>query len=190
LIYVADAKNFKIDENLKLRDWIITDFAVSVTARTYNSNYGDPELNESSSYGQVRTSITLKRIHVYTIFFMLFTGVFVGFLIALFVFFIKPINVDPRFGLCVGGLFAAVGNKYVVESTVLSVSNNTLIDTLHNLTFSSILIVISIISLYTFEKGREKNLARVKKIDMYSFIIILVAYISLAAYFVRQAIHG
>lgn len=192
LVYVADKRNSKIDENLKLRDWIITNFQVTDTARTYNSNYGDPELTENSTYGQVRASITLKRIHVWTIFFKLFTGVFVGFLIALFVFFIKPINVDPRFGLCVGGLFAAVGNKYVVESTVSSVSNNTLIDTLHNLTFISILIVIfiSIISLYTFEKGGEKNLARAKKIDTYSFVIILVSYIVLSIYFVRQAIHG
>lgn len=192
LVYVADAVNSKIDEELKLKDWVITDFRVTDTARTYNTSYGDPELSESSAYGQVRADITLQRIHVWTIFFKLFTGVFVGFLIALFVFFIKPINVDPRFGLCVGGLFAAVGNKYVVEGTVSSASSNTLIDTLHNLTFVSILIIIfiSIVSLYFFEKGGDKNLRRAKLLDTYSFVSILVVYIALAFYFVRQAIHG
>jgi hypothetical protein len=192
LVYVADVTNSKIDEELTLKDWIIKDFKVTDTVRVYNSSYGDPTLTESSAYGQVRADITLQRIHVWTIFFKLFTGVFVGFLIALFVFFIKPVNVDPRFGLCVGGLFAAVGNKYVVEGTVSSVSSNTLIDTLHNLTFISILVIIfiSIISLYLFEKGGNKNLRRAKMLDTWSFVVILVSYIGLAFYFVRQAIHG
>lgn len=192
LVYVADKQNSKIDEELKLRDWIITDFQVTDTMRVYNTSYGDPELNESSAYGQIRADITLKRIHVWTIFFKLFTGVFVGFLIALFVFFIKPINVDPRFGLCVGGLFAAVGNKYVVESTVSSVSSNTLIDTIHNLTFVSILLVIfvSIVSLYIFERGGEKNMRRSKLLDTWSFILILIFYLALAVYFVRDAMNS
>lgn len=190
LIYVADVKESKIDKELKLKDWNITNFRISDTARVYDTSYGDPELHESSAYGQVRVDITLQRIHVWTLFFKLFTGVFVGFLIALFVFFIKPINVDPRFGLCVGGLFAAVGNKYVVEGTVSSVSSNTLIDTLHNLTFIAILIIIfiSVVSLYIFEKGDEKSLRRAKLLDMWSFIIILLAYLSLSIYFVRHAI--
>lgn len=192
LVYVADKQNSKIDEELKLRDWVITNFNVTDTMRVYNTSYGDPELSESSAYGQIRADITLKRIHVWTIFFKLFTGVFVGFLIALFVFFIKPINVDPRFGLCVGGLFAAVGNKYVVESTVSSVSANTLIDTIHNLTFISILLVIflSIVSLYIYEKGGEKNMARSKMLDTWSFILILVFYMSFAFYFVHEAMNS
>lgn len=192
LVYVADIANSKIHEDLKLKDWDIVDFKMKDGVSVYKTSYGDPGLSNQSGYAMVKGEITLKRIHVWTIFFKLFTGVFVGFLIALMVFFIKPINVDPRFGLCVGGLFAAVGNKYVVESTVSTVSSNTLIDTLHNLTFVSILVVIfiSIISLYIFEKGGEKNLERAKKLDMYSFIIILVTYISLSIYFVRQAMHG
>src|SRR5687767_7909118 len=190
LVYVADSANSKMHEGLKLKDWNIVDFQMKDGVTLYKTSYGDPTLNYESGYAYVKAEITLQRIHVWTIFFKLFTGVFVGFLIALFVFFIKPINVDPRFGLCVGGLFAAVGNKYVVEGTVSSVSSNTLIDTLHNLTFISILIIIflSIVSLYIFEKGDEKSLRRAKRLDIWSFVIILVGYISLACYFVRQAI--
>lgn len=189
LIYVADIQNSKIDPNLKLHDWKITNFRVFNECKMYNTTYGDPELSDFSSYSLVRAEITIERTHVWTIFFKIFTGVFVGFLISLFVFFIKPINVDPRFGLCVGGLFAAVGNKYVVESMVSSVSFNTLIDTLHNLTFVSILVVIiiSVITLYIYEKGDGyKKLAW--RIDMISFFMILITYTGLALYFVRHAI--
>jgi hypothetical protein len=191
LVYLADEANSKIHENLKLKDWDIVDFKVKDGVSIYKTSYGDPGLSDESGYAHIRAEITIKRIHVWVIFLKLFTGVFVGFLIALLVFFIKPINVDPRFGLCVGGLFAAVGNKYVVEGTVSSVSSNTLIDTLHNLTFVSILVIIliSIISLYIFEKGDDKSLKRAKKIDTYSFIIILLSYIGFAIYFVRQALN-
>ncbi len=192
LIYVADSANSKMHEGLKLKDWDIVDFKVKDGITLYKTSYGDPTLSYESGYAYVKAEITLKRIHVWTIFFKLFTGVFVGFLIALFVFFIKPINVDPRFGLCVGGLFAAVGNKYVVEGTISSVSSNTLIDTLHNLTFVSILVIIfiSIVSLYLFEKGGDKNLRRAKLVDTWSFVIILITYLVTSVYFVRQAIHG
>jgi len=67
-----------------------------------------------------------------------------------------------------------------------------LIDTLHNLTFVSILIIIfvSIISLYLYEKGGEKSMKRAKNLDVSSFITILIVYIGLAVYFVQQAIRG
>lgn len=192
LIYVADVENSKIDPNVKLNDWRIMDFKVVDAFKTYNTTYGDPELSDVSVYPMIRAEITLKRLHVWTIFFKIFTGVFVGFLISLFVFFIKPINVDPRFGLCVGGLFAAVGNKYVVESMVSSVSINSLIDIIHNITFISILfvIVISILSLWIYEKGGEKNTRISRLIDLYSFIIILLFYIGLTIYFVKDAMIG
>lgn len=192
LIYIADIANSKIHEGLKLKDWKIINFIVKDGVSIYKTSYGDPGLSEQSGYANITGEIYIERINVWTIFFKIFTGVFVGFLIALFVFFIKPINVDPRFGLCVGGLFAAVGNKYVVEGMVSSASNNTLIDSLHNLTFVSILVIIfiSIISLYTFERGGDKNLNRAKKIDMYSFVIIFITYIGLAVFFVRLAMHG
>lgn len=190
LIYMADVENSKIDPNVKLHDWQITGFKVTNTNKTYNTTYGDPELADVSVYSMVKADIELQRIHVWTIFFKLFTGVFVGFLISIFVFFIKPTHVDPRFGLCVGGLFAAVGNKYVVESMVSSSSTGTLIDTIHNLTFVAILfvIVVSIISLYVYEKGEEKHVRLSRIIDIGSFFTSLAAYAGLAIYFVQRAI--
>src|SRR5688572_12618818 len=99
LVYIADAANSKIHEDLKLKDWDIVNFQMKDGVSLYKTSYGDPGLSDQSGYAMVKAEITLKRIHVWTIFFKLFTGVFVGFLIALFVFFIKPVNVDPRFGL-------------------------------------------------------------------------------------------
>jgi hypothetical protein len=46
----------------------------------------------------------------------MFQALFASVAIALIVFFIKPIHVDPRFGLGVGAFFAAVGNNIFVGS--------------------------------------------------------------------------
>ena len=46
----------------------------------------------------------------------LFQALFAAVAVAFIVFFIKPTHVDPRFGLPVGGFFAAVGNNIFVSS--------------------------------------------------------------------------
>jgi hypothetical protein len=60
------------------------------------------------------------------------------------VFFIKPFNIDPRFGLCVGGLFATIGNKYIIEGMVPSTNEVTMLDDLHNVTLVYIFLIITI----------------------------------------------
>jgi amino acid transporter len=97
------------------------------------------------------------------------------------VFWIKPINTDPRFGLCVGGLFAAIGNKYIVESIVPSTNEVTLLDDLHNITFVSIfiIIIISVISLNIYERDSARSMKISKRIDVISFITIVSVYFTL-----------
>jgi hypothetical protein len=46
----------------------------------------------------------------------MFHVLFSSVAIAILAFFIKPIHVDPRFGLGVGAVFAAIGNMIAVAS--------------------------------------------------------------------------
>ena len=48
------------------------------------------------------------------IYLNMFQALFAAVAVALIVFFIKPMNLDPRFGLPVGGFFAAVSNNTFV----------------------------------------------------------------------------
>jgi amino acid transporter len=108
------------------------------------------------------------------------------------VFWIKPINTDPRFGLCVGGLFAAIGNKYIVESIVPSTNEVTLLDNLHNITFVAIffIIIISVISLNIYERDTEKSMKLSKRIDVISFISIVSLYMILLVTSINQTLHS
>jgi hypothetical protein len=190
MIYLGDTLNSKLDSTIRFSEWNIKSFRVYSSVSRYNTTYGDPQLSDGESfYSALTTEILLERVDPWMNFFKMLTGVYVAFLISVIVFFIKPINLDPRFGLCVGGLFAAVGNKYVVESSLPATASNTLIDYVHNLTFLSLLLIISIsvISLYLYEKdGKYKKWSFY--IDRISFWIIFVTYITVNYFLISRAL--
>ena len=108
-----DLHHTKLNPKLTLSNWKIERFELSAGSKKYDTTYGDPVLSEGSEYPNATLRIFIKR-QSWGLFFSLFTGLYVAFFISSLVFFIDPIEVDPRFGLSVGGLFAAVGNKYIV----------------------------------------------------------------------------
>lgn len=119
----------------------------------------------------------------------LFTGCYVAFFVSFLVFFIKPIHVDPRFGLSIGGLFAAVGNKYVVDSNIPESISLTLVDKIHNITFLYILaaLTLSIISLKLYEKNK---LLLSKRFDKNSAITVFFSYLMINVFLIYIAINN
>jgi Ca2+/Na+ antiporter len=114
------------------------------------------------------------------------TGAYVAFLISCLVFFVSSENQDSRFGLCVGGLFAAIGNKYIVESAIPGSTSNTLMDDVHNLTFTFILLIVGIIifSLNMFESGDEIKKKKSLKLDRWAFVSVISLYMLINAFFI------
>ncbi len=179
VVFIADSENSKIDSTFFLDDWDINSFQLKSIKRTYNTTFGDPVLKGSSTYPGVEAEIIITRAHSQGILVKMLTGVYVAFSIALLGFLIKPSLAD-RLGLCVGGIFAAVGNKYIIESVVPSSTANTLLDSIHNLTFVAILIMIAltVVSLKWSDTEDEKLKMRSQKIDRISFVVLLVGFIT------------
>ena len=188
MMFVTDYKNSTYDSILSISGWKITNFKIDSKYKTYNTTYGDPKLTGTSSIPQTVISFMIER-DGWTLFIKLFTGVYVAFFISIMVFFIDPIDVDPRFGLSVGAIFAAVGNKYIVDSILPEVTTFTLVDKVHNITFVYLLlsIALSVYSLYVFKKGKEKES---KKIDKYSFICILISFVMINVYIIYNSVNN
>ena len=178
LIYTADTLNSKVDCSFNSREWSIESFTVTSGQRTYNTTYGNPELSGNSSYPRVVAELVISRNNSWLMLAKMLTGTYVAFLISCLVFFVSSENQDSRFGLCVGGLFAAIGNKYIVESVVPTSTTNTLMDNVHNLTFTFILLIVGIIiiSLYLFESGDERKKKLSLKLDRWAFFSIISLY--------------
>lgn len=178
VVFIADSENSKIDSTFALDDWDINSFQLKGIKRTYNTTFGDPVLKGSSTYPGVEAEIIITRAHSTGILVKMLTGVYVAFSIALLGFLIKPSLAD-RLGLCVGGIFAAVGNKYIIESVVPSSTANTLLDSIHNLTFVSILVMIAITvaSLKWSDSTDERLILKSKRLDRISFVMLLAIFI-------------
>jgi hypothetical protein len=186
-VFVPDLKGSKLDSIVynQFDEWQINNVEFSASETYYDTSFGDPEATSSAS-PRFDIIITISRVASWHILFKLITGIIVAFLISSCVFWIKPSNTDPRFGLCVGGLFAAIGNKYIVESIIPSTNELTLLDSLHNITFITIFIIIilSVISLHIYERDDEKNIKLSRRIDITSYAVLNIFYFANFAYLI------
>ncbi|MEM1327671.1 MAG: hypothetical protein AAGI23_17040 [Bacteroidota bacterium] len=184
LVYVADTENTQYYDQISISNWDIERFGIETSAIEYPTTYGDPSLSGSSTYARTIAFFVIKRKSL-GLFFTLFTGVYVAFFISVLVFFIDPIFVDPRFGLSVGGLFAAVGNKYIVDSILPQSTAFTLADKIHVMTYFFLLvcIIISVISLRLWKNGKEQ---KSKRLDRISFWLVTSLYVVLNIIFIWQ----
>jgi hypothetical protein len=175
----ADVMNSKIDPDFKMNGWNIDKLNFNAGIKKYQTTFGDPILKSRNSYyPEFNIDIYISRSDSMMTLLKLILGLIIAFIISCCVFFIKPINTDPRFGLCVGGLFTAVGNKYITDGVVPSTNEMTLIDNLHLVTFVCIFLIIiqSVISLQIYERETEKAVMFSKKFDKFSFGLIIVIF--------------
>jgi L-asparagine transporter-like permease len=111
---------------------------------------------------------------------------YIAFLIAIISFTPKPSELEPRFGLPVGGLFAAVGNKYIIDSLLPESSDFTLVDTLHALTYLAIFacLLVSAIALKYNDEDKIKESYKVNavgaKLVIGIYIVANILFIILA----------
>lgn len=184
LRYIPDTENCSLNPGVEIPGYYITKSWPEVLDHRYQTNYGDISLptNSESVYSRFIYSISIQRPG-FGYFFKLFFGVFIAALIAFLAFFIKPTDLDPRFGLGIGAIFAAVASEYVITSSLPDSNILTLADKLHILAFAFIFISLaeSTISLKIFSGGREELS---KRIDILSFYVCMVVYAALNAIFI------
>jgi hypothetical protein len=176
LILSRENKTFEFSSDIDIKGWEIDSITAVDGIRTYNTSFGDPTLNgKHSQYSTVTYTIFLSR-ESFSLFFKMFSGCYISFLVAFLVFFIRPIHVDPRFGLSIGGLFAAVGNKYVVDANMPESIAFTLVDKVHDITFLFILLtlILSVISLRYYNNNLK---LKSKRFDKKAAKIVFALYV-------------
>ena len=188
IILIADKNKFEYNDEINIKGWKIDSSTITKGISHYKSDFGDPTLKGESYYSKVYYTIFLSR-DSWGLFFKLFSGCYVAFLVSFLVFFIKPIYVDPRFGLSIGGLFAAVGNNYVADSNMPESISFTLVDKIHDLTFFYILatIFLSLVSLKIYDSN---NLKKQIVFDKYSALVVFTTYLGINIFLILLALNG
>jgi hypothetical protein len=110
-------------------------------------------------------------------------GMYVAVCIAFLAFFIKPSNLAPRFGVGTSAIFAAIASQYVMAATLPESGQLTLVEKLHVVAETTILLslIVSVVSLFLHERGRQQASWRLDKIVG---SLIIVAYVALNAWLI------
>ncbi|MDP9078865.1 MAG: hypothetical protein M3O71_15660 [Bacteroidota bacterium] len=166
--------SFRIYQEMHLPGWHIIGYSSRETIAPYNSDFGERLLHGKSSYSRITYQVSIARDY-WGLFFKLLIGLYFSFAVAYLVFFVPPAR-DQRFGLSIGGLFAAFGNKYVMDNNIPSSISFSFVDQIHDLTFLFILatLVLSVCSLRIAEIGDN---AKAESFDKRSPIIVLSLFI-------------
>ncbi|MEO8472855.1 MAG: hypothetical protein ABI477_11690, partial [Chryseolinea sp.] len=164
LVFAPDVKGSQYDVKEAIDGWEIKNFKVSKGDNDYRTGFGDPKI-ESQDFSTFNIEMDIER-DAWGLFLKIFIGMYIAFMISIISFTPHPSELEPRFGLPVGGLFAAVGNKYIIDSLLPESSSFTLVDTLHALTFFAILLtlIVSAISLKLHDRKQDEKCLMVNRI--------------------------
>jgi hypothetical protein len=189
LIFVPDTLGKQFDPRFTLRGWNIDSLKTAAASKIYETAFGDPGIKvPRTEYSSYKVKIGISR-DAFGLFWKMFFGMYVAFLISYMCFYIHADSIDSRFGLSVGSLFAVIGNKYIIDGSLPESTTFTLVDTLHGITLIFILVVIvsTAFSLKMIKRGKEE---KAQKFDRIFSLALLVIYIFLNVYFIVKAINA
>ena len=173
LRYIADEDNSGADQNrIAMPGWKLLRTYPLIGSGVYRSNFGDTSLpqNQETRYARLTLRMTFAR-EGELVFLKLLFGVWVGAGISFVAFFIPPKRIDPRFGVGVGAIFAAIASEYIVTQSLPDTNTVSLADKLHVVAFAFIFasIVESTCSLYLVENSHEQQSNRMDRLSRWIF---------------------
>ncbi|NCI49291.1 hypothetical protein GWC95_05100 [Sediminibacterium roseum] len=187
LIFSPDTVGKHFDPRFTLRGWNIDSFDVTAGIKLYETAFGDESLvKPHTEYSSYRVKIGIRR-DAHELFWKMFLGMYVAFLISYICFYIHADNIDSRFGLSVGSLFAAIGNKYIIDSSLPESTTFTLVDLLHGITLFFISVIVAS-SVYSLRLVKKNKLREANRFDFVMAQVLLVLYLGLNIYFISKAV--
>lgn len=189
LVFVADTVGNHFDPRFTLRGWDIDSCIITTGTKLYETGFGDESLAKPhTEYSTFRARLSIKR-NASGLFWKMFLGMYIAFLIAYVCFYIHADGMDSRFGLSVGSLFAVIGNKYIIDSSLPESTSFTLVDSLHGLTLFFIFTIITA-TAYSLLLVKKNQIKKAQRFDMIAAQIVLLLYIVLNIYFISNANAG
>lgn len=178
LVFRPDAPNTALAPDLRVPGYDIGEAAGRVSTKTYRTNYGDTSLppGAESSYSRYVHSIELVRPGI-GYFFKLYSAIFISTLVAFLAFLVKPTDLDPRFGLGVGAVFAVVACAFVISSQLPDTPDFALADRINLVSMGLIFLSIiqSAVSLALYENAPALS----RRFDAGCLVVLPIAYAAL-----------
>jgi len=173
--FTPDTSNSLVSEELTLNGWVLEDLQLNALNYEYRSTFGDPS-GQIGVYPRIVVEIPIRRIG-FRLFINSFLGFFIAYIIISLIYFQE---VDSRIGLIMTAIFAAVGNKYTIDTYFPNQSAFSLSDLIQICTFGMIAagILTTIISMRLIKAGKQQQATRMDKLAQY---VMVPAYIIVIA---------
>jgi hypothetical protein len=164
LQFVADKTNSALGDEIEMAGWRASNFGSEVQRRLYHTNYGDISLptDAQSEYSRYVISWDLDRVG-WGAAIKLLSTVILATGVAFVSFMVKPSDLDARFGMGVGALFAVAASAFIVSASVPDSASLTVADRLHMVALAGIFLtlLISAFCLRLEVRGREELAFRI-----------------------------
>jgi hypothetical protein len=188
LVFKEDTVGNHYDPRFTLSGWQIDSCRIVNGIKKYETGFGDESLAKPhTEYSNFKVQISIHR-DAAGLFWKMFLGMYIAFLIAYVCFYIHADGMDSRFGLSVGSLFAVIGNKYIIDSSLPESTTFTLVDTLHGLTLFFIFAVVAA-TAYSLMLVKKNKVEKAQRFDFVVAQVLLVVYLGLNIYFISQAMN-
>ena len=185
LVFKVDNKNSNIAEKITKNGYKIQNLKIEVDEKKYLSNFGDTRINNNSSiYSNIKFTLPMI-VEGYGYFLKLLSAIFLSAFISYLSLYIKPTNLDARFGLPIGSFFAVVATNYILTSMLPEMGIITMgeIIILITIIFIFFVLIISTITLHYMEKNQEILSIKINKVSKIYFPILYFLAISITIFF-------
>lgn len=176
MIFVADQENSSISSRVQVPGYALGEMTVVEKPHSYRTTRGDPRLpaGTKATYSQLRFLVGIERAD-WGVYLRMFQALHVAVAVALLSFLIRPSNIDARYGLGVGALFAAVANSYIISSSIPDTGVLALADVVNGIGVTVVLLVLleTTIALHLHRRGDE---AVCRLFDRVSLPVIALGY--------------
>jgi hypothetical protein len=180
LEFVPDNETSNISSRVKMPGYSVFKFGLVMKPHSYKSSFGIEGMPKESkaTFSQLICGIWTVRPGLGP-YLKTFLGLFAAILIAMLALFIKPTDVDPRFGLGIGGFFGAVANMLLSVSMVPDSGVVTLMNLVNGLGVITIALsmIQSTISLHLFDIRGQTTLSRY--FDRLSFAVMATGCVAI-----------
>lgn len=186
LEYVVD-QGIALDPGVSIPGWAVKLEAAKIEDHAYPTNYGLRSAGAGGShYSRFILPLSIERTS-YSALFKQFWIAGLSVLLGLLAFRVKPTDLDARFGLGVGSVFAASANAFVIADSLPQTTAVTLAEQINFIAIGTIFlsVFISIASLRLCYAGRE---GASEKLDNWALLVIGLGYLGLNAWIITSSI--
>ena len=185
LQFHPDLENATVGRDIQLDGWRILGVNLIPENYEYLSTFGIPSA-KPAVYPRITAVIPLKRDSI-ALFFSVYVGYLIAFLITSLLYFIDVLPLQPRINMLMGSIFATIGNKYVIDTNYPPPSSFSLSERIGLSTFALIAIAFLVTVISVKLIGADRG-ALAAKLNVCTVAVTVPLYLVFVGFAIFRAV--